>query len=316
MPEWPLDKEPASSAARRKPNVRAQKQRSGLRVVDNRESGDDKTVSDTLLDALAESMQHSDHHGLLFWQDPITRQSVPGTIKNENIDFDPYDRTIFPKMNIATSTQRYATEKGFAQRVACSASDALAGVSLYLDGDYMSYKGTVFTDSAEQKKYIDEPKSRILTLGSSLTWLTLKYGQRRVIQQLTGAALLINQGAEVGEPNLPPVGTRERVLADEDWQLYGYPDAVAAEKMPFLRVVHRDRSITSFLGFLAHDLDEARQTIGADPDNELFVNSALDMSIVSRRDPAAETLLGDTIARTMLLPDILPPAMPIDEQLA
>jgi len=261
--------------------------------------------------------QHFSHAGLtpFYVYDEITREYVPDAVRiAEDSHQDTYPHAIFPNVTIlAEASKRRAEVATFSVH---EADKMQVGVMILArERQFIDYKVADLCEKNAARNFLDG-KGSYPGIGITSTWLTIRDNRRRVLQQLTGGLLLANKGAVVGEPDLPDAGSSQVLPSQADTQFWYYPDHDIEGKSPFMYARHEDTGATVF-GFMASNVSEAERTLSAEGDYGALPVSSIVMSYIKPEHNAEfERFAGETIARTLLLPDILPATQPFSEQLA
>lgn len=306
MPAWPLDTQPAD----REPKPSKPIQKKPKRPRDWRE---EKRIAKTA-DLAAEfknlhRFQHPNHIRLLTFMDSITGAEIPPSLQVENHANGSLPPVLFPGMS--------GRNMQLEDRVAYNVGNTYVGVNVRSNPKQgiTMYWACELTDSKAAEQFVDERPSFFVT-GEGVTWLTFHKGRRRITQQLLGAIMLTNQGADVGDSEvLPTVGKREQVVQGRYRRLYKYPDASVENGSLYVQMEHRQNSVTAFQGLVADDDAHAGKLLTA-REYDIFAASILDVGFISGRDPATELLIGEMVARVVSLPELLPTIIPPGPALA
>ena len=259
--------------------------------------------------------QHLSHAGLTPSYDTITGEYVPHALRITEESYpDTYPDAIFPNVTILAESSK---RKSKVANLSVHEADKMqVGVMILArERQFIDYKVADFCEENATQNFLDG-KGSYPGIGITSTWLTVRDSRRRVLQQLTGGLLLANKGAMVGEPDLPDAGSPQVLPSQDDTRFWHYPDHDVEGKSPFTYVRHEDTKATVFC-FMASNISEAERTLSAEGDYGALPVSSIVMSYIKPEHNAEfEHFVGETIARTLLLPDILPTTQLFGEQLA
>ena len=258
--------------------------------------------------------QSFSHAGILTHADVLTGRKVvlPST---QSILKDDYPAEIFPNVTIGPyQNGSWPNKRPPLKRMlaSCGLHSVIAEILSCEEGyiDYRAFaakdqqKASALAGDFSKPLYANDALSKELFAAS---WYVADYGRRRVAQEVVGGILLANLGEDVGQPNLPAIREREHIPVRGDFQLYAItPNAPRLYGQPYVRVAHHEKNVTSFVGFMATSHNAAiRRSTNYQGEYDTTATSGFDLSLFNVADQSTEQFIGETIARTILLPDFL-----------